>query len=204
MLGRNILPEEDQPGREREMILSYGLWTRRFNRDPHVIGRSVQVNGHDCRIIGVMPSGFDFPLRLATPVRTPSAHMEFWAPFGADPAKVDRSKAGYAGIARLREGVSLSQARQDLAAIGATLARHYPRTNEGRSLHAAFLRDRTLGMAQTGLGLLMATTLLFVLIGCANVANLLLARALARHREIAVRLALGAARIDPMAALRQD
>jgi len=194
MLGRNILPEEDQPGREREMILSYGLWTRRFNSDPHVIGRSVAVNGHDCRIIGVMPPGFDFPLRLATPVRTPSAHMEFWAPLGADPAKVDRSSAGYGGIARLRRGVSLSQARQDLAAMGATLARQYPRTNEGRSLHAAFLRDRTLGLAQTGLGLLMATTLLFVLIGCANVANLLLARALARHREIAVRLALGAGR----------
>ncbi len=112
----------------------------------------------------------------------------------ADPAKVDRSSAGYGGIARLRRGVSLSQARQDLAAMGATLARQYPRTNEGRSLHAAFLRDRTLGLAQTGLGLLMATTLLFVLIGCANVANLLLARALARHREIAVRLALGAGR----------
>jgi len=194
MLGRNILPEEDQPGREHEMILSYGLWARRFNSDPRVIGRNVPVNGHDCRIIGVMPPGFDFPLRLATPVRTPSAHMEFWAPLGADPAKVDRSGTGYGGIARLRKGVSLSQARQDLAAMGDTLARQYPRTNEGRSLHAAFLRDRTLGLARTGLGLLMATTLLFVLIGCANVANLLLARALARHREIAVRLALGAGR----------
>ncbi len=194
MLGRNILPEEDQPGRDREMVLSYGLWTRRFNSDPHIVGRSVQVNGHECRIIGVMPPGFDFPLRLATPVRTPSAHMEFWAPLGVDAAKVNRAGTGYGGIARLRQGVSLAQARQDLAAIGSTLASQYPRTNEGRSLHAAFLRDRTLGFAQTGLGLLMAATLLFVLIGCANVANLLLARSLARHREISVRLALGAGR----------
>lgn len=90
--------------------------------------------------------------------------------------------------------MSLAQARQDLAAIGDTLANQFPRTNEGRSLHALFLRDRTLGPVQTGFGLLMAATLLFVLIGCANVANLLLARALARHREIAVRLALGAGR----------
>src|ERR1700676_2200104 len=71
MLGRNILPEEDQPGREREMILSYGLWTRRFHSDRNIIGRSIQVNGHECLVIGVMPPGFDFPMRIATTVRTP-------------------------------------------------------------------------------------------------------------------------------------
>ncbi len=80
MLGRNILPEETQLGRDREMILSYGLWTRRFNSDPSVIGRSVEANGHACTIIGVMEPGFDFPMRLATTVRTPSQHMDFWVP----------------------------------------------------------------------------------------------------------------------------
>jgi hypothetical protein len=100
MLGRNILPEEDQPGRDNEIILSYGLWARRFNSDPRVVGRSVQVNGHECRIIGVMPAGFDFPLRMATPVRTPSAHIEFWAPLGIDPAKINRAGTGFGGIAR--------------------------------------------------------------------------------------------------------
>src|SRR5258708_7648233 len=91
MLGRNILPEEDRPGRTREMILSYGLWTRRFNSDRGVIGRSVEVNGHACTIIGVMGPGFDFPMRLASTVRTPSQHMDFWTPLGLDPAQQDRN-----------------------------------------------------------------------------------------------------------------
>jgi putative ABC transport system permease protein len=193
MLGRNILPEEDQPGRNHVMILNYGLWTRRFNADRNVIGRSVEINGHPCTIIGVMPPGFDFPMRQATTVRTPSQHMDFWAPLGFDPAKQDRI-SGSGGVARLRPGVSLAQVDEDLKAISETLARQYPLTNKDRILHADWLRDRTLGFARTGLLLLMGAALMFLLIGCANVANLLLARALARHREIAVRLALGAGR----------
>jgi putative ABC transport system permease protein len=195
MLGRNILPEEAQPGRDREMILSYGLWVRRFQADPGAVGRVVEVNGHDCRIIGVMPAGFDFPMRLATTVSTPSGHMDFWAPEAVDPARTNRGSTGYGAIARLLPGTSLAQTHQDLSAIAARLAAAYPRTNENRSLQAGWLRDRTLGFAQTGLLLLMAAALVFLLIGCANVANLLLARTLARHREMAIRAALGAGRM---------
>ena len=194
MLGRNILSEEAQPGRDHEMILSYGLWVRRFRADPAAVGRIVQVNGHDCRIIGVMPAGFDFPMRLATTVSTPSSHMDFWAPLAIDPSQTHRDVTGYGAVARLRPGISLSQAQQDLAGIAGRLARAYLRTNKDRTLHAGWLRDRTLGFALTGLLLLMAAALVFLMIGCANLANLLLARTLGRDREMAIRTALGAGR----------
>ena len=193
MLGRNILPEEEQLGRDREIILSYGLWIRRFNSDRSVIGRSVEVNGHQSTIIGVMPPGFDFPMRLVITVRTPSQHMDFWAPESVDAATIGRT-TGYVAVARLKRGVATAQAEQDLITISAELERLYPATNQGRTMHLAPLRSRTLGFARPGLLLLMGAAVVFMLIGCANVANLLLARALARHREIAVRLALGARR----------
>jgi len=194
MLGRNVLPEETQFGRDHEMILSYGLWTRRLNADPKVVGRSVEVNGHACTIIGVMPPGFDFPMRLATTVRTPSQHMDFWTPDGMDPAKITRESPAFGAVGRLRPGISQTQAEQDVLAISGALEREYPRTNEGRSLHLISLRNRTFGFARTGLPLLLAAALMFLLIGCANVANLLLDRTFARRREIAVRMALGAGR----------
>jgi putative ABC transport system permease protein len=185
MLGRNILPDEDQPGHTDEMILSYGLWTRRFNADRSVIGRTVKVNGRDCIVIGVMPPDFNFPLRRAA-AHTPSPYVEFWAPLRT------ATSGGLGAVARLRPGVSLLQAQQDLASISAALTHEFPATNRDRTLRMALLRDRVVGSAGNALWLLMAAALMFLLIGCANVANLLLARGLVRQREIAVRIAIGA------------
>lgn len=190
MLGRNILPEEDHPGNTNEMILSYGLWVRRFNADQNIVGRSVNIDGHDCLVIGVMPPGFNFPLRRAA-AHTPSPYVEFWAPLQESP----RTTAGALGVvARLRQGVSLSNAQQDLVSISAALSREFPATNRDHNLRVGLLLDRAVGSARKSLWLLMAAASLFLLIGCANVANLLLARGLVRQREISIRFAVGAGR----------
>jgi putative ABC transport system permease protein len=188
MLGRNILPDEDQPGQANEMILSYGLWRRRFNSDRSVVGRSVNIDGHDCLVIGVMPPEFNFPLRRAA-AHTPSPYVEFWAPRQAGP---DTTRGALGVVARLHRGVSLPEAQQDLASISAALSREFPTTNRDHTLRMGLLRDRTVGSAKNALWLLMVAALMFLLIGCANVANLLLARGLVRQREIAIRIAVGA------------
>jgi len=189
MLGRNILPEEDQPAHANEMILSYGLWTRRFNADPDVVGRTVTVDGHACMVIGVMPPAFNFPLRRGA-VHTPSPYVEFWAPLRS--GKPLSPTEGLGLLGRLQRGASLAEAQQDLASISADLSREFSVTNRDHALRMSLLRDRTLGSAKNALWFLMAAAAMFLLIGCANVANLLLARGLARQREIAIRMAIGA------------
>jgi predicted permease len=189
MLGRNILPEEDQIGHSEVMILSYGLWKRRFNGDRNIVGRNIKINGHDCLVIGVMPPQFNFPL-LRAAAHTPSPYVEFWEPLlTGGPV----NPAGAIGVvARLRRGVSLSEAQQDMASIGAALSREFPATNRNRGLRLGYLLDRSVGNARNALWFLMAVAVMFLLIGCANVANLLLARGVVRQREISIRIAIGA------------
>jgi predicted permease len=191
MLGRNILRDEDQPGHANEMILSYGLWVRRFNSDRGIIGHSVTIDGRSCLIIGVMPPDFDFPLRRGA-VHTPSPYVDFWAPFRSGKPVAPAAALGV--VARLRPRVSLTEAQQDLATISADLSREFPATNRDHILRMGHVRERMLGNAGDALWILMAAAVMFLLIGCANVANLLLARGLVRHREITVRMALGASR----------
>jgi predicted permease len=192
MVGRNILPEEDQHGQPNEIILRCGLWLRRFGADKNIVGRSVNVDGHDCPIIGVMPPGFNFPL-LRAAVHTPSPYVEFWAPMRAAPTRMAPDKDFALGmVARPRPGTSLHDAQEDLASISASLSREFPATNRDRTLRLDLLLDRAVGNVSTSLWLLMAAALLFLLIGCANVANLLLARGLVRQHEIAIRIAVGA------------
>jgi predicted permease len=194
MLGRNIFPEEDQPGHSNEMILSYGLWRRRFNADPGIVGRSVKIDGHDCLVIGVMPPEFNFPLRRSA-VHTPSPYVEFWAPLRLRPTDPHATTGAFGVVARLRKGASLLTAQQDLASISAALTKEFPVTNRDHVLRLGSLRDRTLGSARNSLWFLMSAAGLFLLIGCANVANLLLARGLVRQRELTIRIAIGANRV---------
>src|SRR5262249_3063015 len=156
---------------------------RRFHSDRSIVGRTVTMNGRACTVIGVMPPGFNFPMRRPA-AHTPAPYVEFWAPL---PERAINPNGGMGAVARLRPGVSLAAARPDPAPISAAPQSESPAANRDRVLRLNFLTDRMLGSARGALWMLLAAALLFLLIGCSNVANLLLARGLARHSEITVR-----------------
>jgi predicted permease len=187
-LGRTFLPEEDEvPQRNAVIILSDGLWKRRFGADPAVVGRSVQLDGRTWSIVGVMPAWF----------RGITDQAEAWVPFrmtGTAADFAERGNRGFAALARLKRGVSQAHAQTELDGISKRLEAAYPQTNEGRAVEVAMLDQELFGDIHGPLLLLLCAVAFVLLIACTNVANLLLARSEARQREIAMRIALGAGR----------
>ena len=184
-MGRVFRPEEDQPGREQEVILSFGLWQRRYAADARIIGKTVRLDGRPFTVVGVMPKDFHFP-----------KGAELWRPMAmGDRERAVRGPRYMDVVARLKPGVTVRQAGAEMDVIANRLAQAYPQTNRGWRVRVMSVRDFLVGdLTNTYTWMLLGAVGFVLLIACANVANLQFARATFRAKEIAVRTALGASR----------
>jgi predicted permease len=184
MLGRTFIEEEGAPGKDHVAMLSYALWRDHFASDPSIAGKTVLLNGVDFTVVGVMNQEFNFP-----------SGTQVWGALSFTPeAAANRGSHYLHGVAHLRTGVTRERAQAEMSAIAAQLAQQYPQMNAGRGVHVMPLMESESGETRAPLVIMLAAVGLVLLIACANISNLLLARASSRQRETAIRSTLGATR----------
>jgi putative ABC transport system permease protein len=189
LLGRTFTADDYTPGCHQVVVLSHATWTQRFGADPHIVGRAIGLNRQPYTVVGVMPPAFAPRLLLTFNERG------VWAPkIWSDSDRRLRGARYYNVVAKLKAGTTLEQAQSELAVVAEGLAHKYPRTNAGRTVQIMSLRDHLAGELRQSIGLLAGAVALLLAIAMANTANLLLARAAPRAREIAIRIAIGADR----------
>jgi putative ABC transport system permease protein len=186
--GRNFRIEEEQVGRDHVVILSHALWQRRFGGDPNIIGQFLTIDGEPFAIIGILPASFRFTQVL-------NADLELWMPIAFTPQQLTREDHSIIVYGRLKQGVPLSQAQAEMDGITHRLEQQYPGTNAGWAAQVNNLHDQAIQPIRPTLLILMVVVGFVLLIACANVANLLLTRATARQKDVAIRLALGSSQL---------
>jgi predicted permease len=184
LIGRTFREDEEQPGRDRVVVLSHGVWTRRYGADPAIVGRPIPIDGLPYTVVGVMPASFIS--------RFWSGNRELWVPAGWTAGDQDRGSNSFVCIGRLKPSVTLASARAEMDTIGRALARAYPDQNAGQTVRVIPLNEYGVQELRPAMLAMLGVVGFVLLIASANVANLMLARAVARQTELAIRSAIGA------------